>query len=146
MKTLVWNRSPANAEDRYKFRTTPLRNVALQPALFHNGAFARLDDTARHHLDVFKSARNYDPVRAAAVGDLTLVRGPIEPVLGRIDPLLATPGSRTDQEFDWLVEFVRVGLLDRRALPEHFRKLVPKDVPSGRPALVFQFDDRLDTR
>ena len=24
--------------DRYKFRTSPLRNVALQPAFFHNGA------------------------------------------------------------------------------------------------------------
>jgi cytochrome c peroxidase len=27
--------------DRYKFRTSPLRNVALQPAFFHNGAFTR---------------------------------------------------------------------------------------------------------
>ena len=100
----------------------------------------------RHHLDVFTSTRNYDPVRAGVTGDLTLVRGPIEPILARIDPLLATPGSLTDQKFDWLVEFVRVGLLDRRALPEHFRKLVPKDVPSGRPTLEFQFDDRPDTR
>ena len=28
--------------DRYKFRTSPLRNVALQPAFFHNGAFTKL--------------------------------------------------------------------------------------------------------
>src|SRR5206468_341086 len=53
-----------NAEDRYKFRTSPLRNVALQPAFFHNGAFTRLEDAVRHHLDVFTSARNYDPIRA----------------------------------------------------------------------------------
>ena len=26
---------------RYQFRTSPLRNVALQPAFFHNGAFRR---------------------------------------------------------------------------------------------------------
>ena len=38
--------------DRYKFRTSPLRNVALQPAFFHNGAFTRLEDAIRHHLDV----------------------------------------------------------------------------------------------
>src|SRR5882757_1950653 len=25
--------------DTYKFRTSPLRNLAVQPALFHNGAF-----------------------------------------------------------------------------------------------------------
>ena len=41
------------AEDRYKFRTSPLRNVALQPAFFHNGAFTRLEDAVRHHLDAF---------------------------------------------------------------------------------------------
>ena len=37
--------------DRYKFRTSPLRNLALQPAFFHNGGFTRLED-AIHHLNV----------------------------------------------------------------------------------------------
>jgi len=131
-----------NAADRYKFRTSPLRNVALQPAFFHNGAFTRLEDAVRHHLDVFTSARNYDPVRVGVAADLTLLRGPIEPVLAQIDPLLGTPISLTDDEFRSLVEFVRDGLLDARAKSEHFRKLVPEKVPSGRPTLVFQFDDR----
>ena len=27
--------------DRYKFRTAPLRNLALAPAYFHNGAYTR---------------------------------------------------------------------------------------------------------
>ena len=48
-----------NPNDRYKFRSSPLRNVALQPAFFHNGAFTRLEDAIRHHLDVYDSARNY---------------------------------------------------------------------------------------
>jgi len=26
-------------QDRYKFRTSPLRNVAVQPTFMHNGAF-----------------------------------------------------------------------------------------------------------
>ena len=52
-----------NPADRYKFRTSPLRNVALQPAFFHNGAFTRLEDAIRHHLDVFESARGYDAAR-----------------------------------------------------------------------------------
>jgi cytochrome c peroxidase len=30
--------------DRYRFRTTPLRNVALQPAFFHNGAYTTLEE------------------------------------------------------------------------------------------------------
>ena len=33
-------------------------------------------------------------------------------------------------------------LLDKRTEPEHFRKLVPKTLPSGRPPLLFQFQDR----
>ena len=132
------------AEDRYKFRTSPLRNAALQPAFFHNGCFTRMEDAIRHHLDVFSSARNYDPLNAGVAPDLTLLRGPIEPVLARIDPLLATPLSLTDDEFRWLVDFVRAGLLDKRAKPQHFRKLVPEAVPSGRLILVFQFEDRPD--
>src|SRR5438270_8148988 len=77
--------------DRYKFRSSPLRNVSLQPAFFHNGAFTKLEDAIRHHLDVFSSARGYDPVEAGVDEDLTLRLGPIEPVLARIDPLLSTP-------------------------------------------------------
>ena len=37
--------------DKYKFRTAPLRNIGLAPAFFHNGAFARLEDAIRFHLD-----------------------------------------------------------------------------------------------
>jgi cytochrome c peroxidase len=54
-----------NPEDRYKFRSSPLRNAALQAAFFHNGAMTRIDDAIRHHLDVFDSARNYDPKKVA---------------------------------------------------------------------------------
>jgi hypothetical protein len=53
--------------DYYKFRTSPLRNAALQAAFFHNGAFRHLEDAIRHHLDVFSSARNYDPVAASSI-------------------------------------------------------------------------------
>ena len=127
-------------EDRYAFRTSPLRNVALQPAFFHNGSFTRLEDAVRHHLDVFTSARNYDPAQAGIAQDLGNRPCPIEPVLARIDPLLATPIRLSDDEFQWLVDFVREGLLDRRAEPAHFRKLVPQLLPSGRDPLQFQFE------
>src|SRR5213079_1150704 len=80
-----------NAVDRYKFRSSPLRNAALQPAFFHNGAMTRIQDAIRHHLDVFDSARGYNPVRAGVANDLRLRIGPIEPVLARVDPLLQTP-------------------------------------------------------
>src|SRR5215831_10086137 len=52
-----------NEADRYMFRSSPLRNLALQAAFFHNGCFTRLEDAVRFHLDV-SAARNYDPMRA----------------------------------------------------------------------------------
>jgi cytochrome c peroxidase len=117
--------------DRYKFRTSPLRNVALQPAFFHNGAFKTLDAAIRHHLDVFNSARHYNAAAAGVAKDLTYSLGPIEPVLSRIDPLLATPIALTAEEFNDLLAFVRDGLLDPRATPANVCKLVPAAVPSG---------------
>lgn len=127
-----------NPEDRYKFRTSPIRNVALQPAFFHNGAFTTLEDAVRHHLDVFASMRQYDPVAAGVAPDLRGPLGPAEPVLARIDPILNTPIQLSDEEFARLVDFVRHGLLDRRATPDQLRQLIPRSVPSGFPVLVFQ--------
>src|SRR5262245_7663293 len=124
--------------DRYMFRTSPIRNVALQPAFFHNGAFTRLEDAVRHHLDVFTSARNYSPVAAGVAPDLMAPMGPVEAVLARVDPILAAPINLTDEEFSELVDFVRNGLLDQRAKPENLRKLIPKAVPSGFPVLRFE--------
>jgi cytochrome c peroxidase len=125
--------------DRYKFRTSPLRNVALQPTFMHNGAFTSLEAAIRHHLDVFASARAYDAATQGLDVDLLGPTGPLDPVLAAVDPLLATPIRLTPQQFHDLVAFVRFGLLDRRALPKNLRKLVPKEVPSGRATLEFQF-------
>jgi len=124
--------------DRYKFRTSPIRNVGLQPTFFHNGAFTRLEDAVRHHLDVFASARSYDPGVVGVAPDLSAHMGPIEPVLARVDPILAKPIQLTDAEFDQLVDFVRHGLLDQRSRPENLRKLIPRSVPSGFPVLIFE--------
>jgi cytochrome c peroxidase len=127
-----------NSLDRYKFRTSPLRNVALQPAFFHNGAFTHLEDAIRLHLDVFASARHYNPGAAGVDPDLRAPMGPIEPVLTRVDPILVTPIQLTDDEFQQLVDFVRNALLDKRATPEVLKKQIPKSVPSGFPVLKFQ--------
>lgn len=126
-----------NPADRYRFRTSPLRNVALQPAFFHNGAFTRLEDAIRHHLDVFASARGYDAARAGVDKDLRMRLGPIEPVLARIDPLLATPVRLSPPEFQDLLHFVRDSLLDDGARAHELCRLVPDAVPSGIAMLRF---------
>ena len=126
-----------DANDRYRFRTSPLRNVALQPAFFHNGSFTRLEDAIRHHLNVFDSIRNYDPASAGVSRDLTYRTGPMQPVLSRIDPLLARPTALTSEEFDYVVAFVRDGLLDPRAQKQNLCGLVPAAVPSGFTPMRF---------
>jgi cytochrome c peroxidase len=127
-----------NPSDRYKFRSLPLRNVALQPAFFHNGSFTRLEDAIYHHLNVFESARSYDPRRAGVDKDLTLRLGPIEPVLARVDPLLLNPPHLAPDEFENLVTFVRTGLLDERAGRRNLCSLIPATLPSGMQPLNFE--------
>lgn len=127
-----------NPADRYKFRTSPLRNVALQAAFFHNGAFTRLEDAVYHHLHVFESARNYDPIRAGLDQDLTLLLGPIEPVLARIDPLLLHPPQLMPDEIENLMAFLRTGLLDPRAERQNLCSLIPSTLPSGMQPLQFE--------
>jgi cytochrome c peroxidase len=124
--------------DRYKFRTSPLRNVALQAAFFHNGAFTRLEDAIRHHLNVFESARRYNAIAAGVDSDLGDRLGPTEPVLARVDPLLARPIRLDAAEFRALVAFVRYGLLDERATRASLCALIPRSVPSGYPTMQFE--------
>ena len=127
-----------DSNDRYKFRTSPIRNVALQPAFFHNGAFTRLEDAIRFHLNPTAEAPLYDAPASGVATDLRLSRGPIAPVLARLDPALTTPVALSPNEFRQLVDFVSVGLLDPKAKPENLRKLIPRTLPSGRAIQVFQ--------
>jgi len=128
-----------NPADRYKFRTSPLRNVAVQATFMHNGAFTRLEDAIRHHLNVIDSAMHYTPASQSLPADLSGPLGPMTPVLARLDPVLSTPIVLTEAQFEQLLAFVRDGLLDPRATPERLRHLAPRTVPSGRPMLVFEF-------
>jgi len=125
--------SPA---DRYAFRTSPLRNVSLQPAFMHNGAFVHLEDAIRYHLDAVAGAARYSPGRLPA--DLQGPPGPQQPVLARLDPLLRETVKLTEEELKSLVDFVGDGLLDPAARPQHLRHLIPENLPSGRAGLLFQ--------
>ncbi len=124
--------------DRYKFRSSPLRNAALQPAFFHNGAFTRLEDAIRHHLNAADSARHYSPIRAGIDKDLTFRLGPIEPVLLTLDPLMKTPVQLDNDEVEHLVKFVEKGLLDDRAAAKNLCSVAPPAVPSGNAVLKFE--------
>lgn len=124
-----------DSSDRYKFRTSPLRNAVLQSSFFHNGSFKRLEDAIQHHLDVYASARSYSPT---GIDRDLQHKGPIEPVLQRLDPLLTTPINLNSNEFNDLVTFVKYGLLDKRAKKNNLCKLAPPSVPSGFSVMRFE--------
>ena len=125
-----------NPADRYAFRTSPLRNVALQPAFMHNGAFVRLEEAIRYHLDARRGATTF--TTAHLPEDLQGPTGPVDPVFARLDAALRQDVSLTDGEFEDFVDFVRNGLLDPDALPHRLRRLIPEKLPSGRRGLIFR--------
>lgn len=124
-----------NSADRYAFRTSPLRNLALQAAFMHNGAFATLEDAMRYHLNAMAGAATY--TTAPLPADLRGPTGPLGPVLAKLDPLLRTPKTLSSDEFSWLVDFLRNGLSDPAARPARLRRLIPDKLPSGLPGLKF---------
>jgi cytochrome c peroxidase len=128
-----------NPEDRYKFRTSPLRNIAVQPTFCHNGAFTSIEEVIQHHCETATVARAYRPDRLDE--DLQGPMGPIEPVLERLDPVMASVPPMEGQDLSDLVAFVTQGLLDPRAEFRHLRRLIPATVPSGRPVLAFEAPD-----
>jgi hypothetical protein len=90
-----------------------------------------------HHLDVFDSARNYDPKKAGVDKDLRYRLGPIEPVLARVDPLLQTPIRITEESSRrWShSSAMRCWTSAQRAKP---MPVIPDSVPSGYPTMIFE--------
>ncbi len=123
--------------DRYEFRTSPLRNIGTQAAFFHNGAFTTLEDAIAHHLNARASALYYSPI-GRLPEDLCGPTGPAQPMVDRLDPEVAKPVRLSPHRFACLVEFVRYGLLDARTRPQLMRRLIPDSVPSGRPIPLFE--------
>ena len=121
--------------DKYKFRTAPLRNVALAPAFFHNGAFARLEDAIRFHV---RPEQSYNPAAAGIDADLVVQMGPrVNPAL--LHPLLKNRGIQlSESQLRDVTQFVKTGLLDRRATKQNLCSLIPRAVPSKLPLLTFE--------
>ncbi len=121
--------------DKYRFRASPLRNIALSPAFFHNGAFARLEDAIRFHVN---PTQPYNPARAGIDRDLYARMGPRVPV-ELLDSVFQKGGIKlSEQDLRDVTQFVRTGLLDERAKKENLCRLVPKFVPSQLPVLTFE--------
>jgi cytochrome c peroxidase len=121
--------------DRYRFRTTPLRNVVLTGPYGHDGAFAGLRDFIEHYSESDLKLRSFDPLRLEPLLQGTLVAN-VDAILATRDEILngvVLPPEIVDQ----LTAYMRA-LTDPAALNLEF--LIPARVPSGLPV------DRLQAR
>ena len=128
--------------DRYRFRTPPLRNVALTAPYGHAGAYDTLEDVVRHHLDPVASLLAYSteeycnskPVLPSLPDYLEdidcLVMSDLERVQAIADANELEPVSLSDTEVDDLLAFLRA-LTDPTTID--LRRDVPLSVPSGLP-------------
>lgn len=121
-----------NPDDRFAFRTPPLRNVALTGPWMHNGAYSNLRDVIRHHLDPAKALKQFDGSGLEPDLQPTLKRDARlhERILEGLDPLVTEPLNFSEEEIDKLMAFLHT-LTDSNAL--NLSKTVPKSVPSELP-------------
>jgi len=126
--------------DRFKFRTPPLRGVALTAPYMHNGAYRTLEAAIRHHMDPRQAYEQYDISQIEL--DMQLADGlkPLEPIFeDRRNPVVLGKGAGqrridlTDADVTDLVEFLK-SLTDPRM--RDTAGIAPSTVPSGLPVDV----------
>ncbi len=123
-------------QDRFRFRTPSLRQVALSGPWGHAGAYNDLESVVRHHLDPDRALREYDPGQALLPSRPDLDRLDFlvhsDPVRrqGIADAIELAPVQLDDNQVVALLEFLR-SLTDFGCAD--LRHLIPQRVPSGLP-------------
>lgn len=118
--------------DQFKFRTPPLRNVAITGPWMHNGAYTNLKDAIKHHLDPEHALTNYDVTQLAPdIQETYLGSNDIKSkLLETLDPVLITPTRLTEKEVDEITAFLK-SLTTPEA--QNLSSVIPDSVPSGLP-------------
>jgi cytochrome c peroxidase len=120
-------RVTGNPADRYKFRSTPLRNLSFTAPYGHAGEFNRLFDFIFHYSNNADKLRNYDVTQLPAILQPTLVDN-VEDIIARRDPIVAPVAFPADFA-STLVTFM--GALEDPATASRLNQLRPGSVPSG---------------
>jgi len=116
------------ASDRYRFRTTPLRNVELTGPYGHDGAIVSLRAFVEHYSESDKKLRGYDPSQLEPALQNTLL-GNTSAILQQRDTLLDGV-VLTSAIAEKLVQYLGA-LTDGRA--RNLARVVPARVPSRLP-------------
>jgi cytochrome c peroxidase len=117
-----------DASDRYRFRTSPLRNVELTGPYGHDGAITTLRGFVEHYSQSDLKLQTFDPLPLEPA-----LRSTLQPtasaILAQRDTLL-NGVVLSSQIVDALMDYMQV-LTDERA--RHLDRLIPARVPSGLP-------------
>jgi len=127
-------RLTGNKDDRYKFRTPPLRNVAVTGPYMHDGAFGNLEDAVQHVMNPSKSLREYNEskiIHEDFFGTLDKDPERNKRRLEQLDPILKGSIILSEQELNDLVDFLKNALTDPAVYG--LEPMVPQKVPSGLP-------------
>ncbi|WP_306155720.1 cytochrome-c peroxidase [Roseovarius sp. MMSF_3281] len=123
-------------QDRYRFRTPSLRNVALTAPYGHTGAYSELGDVIRHHLDPETALAEYLGLEKTILPDHGLTE-PLDPAMQDFDEVLAISQAISidlaplgTSEIDAIIAFLHA-LTDPVSL--NGRLGAPNSVPSGLP-------------
>jgi cytochrome c peroxidase len=119
-------------DDKFAFRTPPLRNVTLTGPWMHNGSYVKLEDVIRHHLAPENGLRNYDPSRLpepfrSMVHQEEALQ---EEILQTVDERISGSRELSSEEISYLMAFLEA-LTSPSAVD--LGHLVPESVPSGLP-------------
>ncbi len=132
-----WGRGAVtgNPADNFKFRTPPLRNIALTAPYGHAGAYDTLEAVVRHHLDPVAALYAYDcaaQIVVPARDDLDAIDCAVMSAPALVADIAAAnelaPMRLSDTEVGQLVAFLHT-LTDKSNID--LRRDVPKSVPSG---------------
>jgi cytochrome c peroxidase len=114
--------------DRYRFRTTPLRNVELTGPYGHDGSIVGLRAFIEHYSESHTKLLQYDPGQLEPALRGTLLPNAAD-ILARRDPILdgvVLPDDIVDKLMDYMS-----ALTDDAA--RTLKQLTPQRVPSGLP-------------
>lgn len=131
----VAHRSNAGLDEKYAFRTPPLRNVELTGPYMHNGAYNTLEEVVRQQLDPIYHLENYDAsqlepeFRGAVHNDKNTIRD----VKRTFTKHVEFPVRLSDPEVDQLVSFLKALTSPSARDLEH---IIPESVPSGLEMVV----------
>ncbi len=116
-------------EDKYKFKTPPLRNIALSAPYFHSGSHHSLEAVIRHHLNPKRSFEEYlaDPSNSIDNLDYNVDRN-----IARLNSLDSFFNVLIVEEFSDL-DIENIELFLRTLTDESFKDKIetPSRVPSG---------------